>query len=253
MSLIKAPTPMPRKRKPYLYLCRSVNALVQYVALSLLSPKYWKDESGYYYFSVGQIPVGKDPLEVDRKLIQKYGIATTTSQRWTMKRRGLARLCYLRLDRTFIVLATEGHHPTFWREEKGRLRNIRTGKPLIIWGYSISVKKNGKTKVAMSKKEYERRRDWFVAEAVRRRDREWFERKLWNFPFAPYSAVRTQLFSIVRAINAKRKLASLPLVRWEKAVRTRRRSEKVFQDAGYLPSSPHGSFANVEKRSNVID
>ena len=62
-------------------------------------------------------PAGKDPEIVDRKLIDKYQIATNERERAYRKRRGLANMQYIRYGNWFLLLSTEGHHP-FKQEER---------------------------------------------------------------------------------------------------------------------------------------
>ncbi len=52
---------------PYRAVATSVDGLVQQLACSYL-------RHGYWFYVVGQVPEGKDPSEIDEKLIRKYGI-----------------------------------------------------------------------------------------------------------------------------------------------------------------------------------
>ena len=68
---------------------------------------------GYWFYVSGEIPEHKDPRGVDAKLVTKYGISISRQSRARRKRVGLANVHYLRYERTFVLLATHGHHPFF--------------------------------------------------------------------------------------------------------------------------------------------
>jgi len=110
--------------------------LVQQVAVSYL-------RHGYWYYVSGWIKRGKDPEQIDRKLIDKYEIAISERERSARKRRGLANLQYIRHRNWFLLLATEGHHP-FKQEERNQIRDCRR-VPIKFEGYSISYRRSGVT------------------------------------------------------------------------------------------------------------
>ncbi len=64
----------------------------------------------------GHIPEGKDPAAADAKLIKKYGIDVSRSERARCKRTGLAKMQYIRHDRFFLLMATHGKHHFFEAE-----------------------------------------------------------------------------------------------------------------------------------------
>jgi len=51
----------------YRYVAQSIQGFVQQLAVAYLS-------HGYLFYVTGEIPGGKDPAFVDRKLLTKYGI-----------------------------------------------------------------------------------------------------------------------------------------------------------------------------------
>ncbi len=85
------------------YLVSSPAALVQQLALSTL--RY-----GYRYFVTGMLPERKDPVAFDERIIAKYDIAITDWRRRERLARGLANVKYLRCDRFFLLIASDGHH-----------------------------------------------------------------------------------------------------------------------------------------------
>src|SRR5258707_11839280 len=107
----------------------SVTGFVQQIACSFL-------RHGYWWYVTGRVPAGKDAKSVDRKLIEKYGIAMSESTRARRKQLGFADLQYIRHDRFFAILATKGQH-RFFDEEAAGIRDIRR-IPLQYAGYSIS-------------------------------------------------------------------------------------------------------------------
>src|SRR5581483_943572 len=90
------------------YRCEasSVEGFVQVLACNYLP-------HGYFFFASGVIPEGKDPEVVDRKLIDKYGVAVSRQGRVRRKRAGFANIHYLRFGRFWVLLATHGVHHFF--------------------------------------------------------------------------------------------------------------------------------------------
>ena len=95
----------------YRCVATSVAGFVQQLAVACLAHGYW-------FYVVGRVPPGKDPADVDRKLINRYAIDQSKWPRARAKRAGRARVRYLRFDRYFILMATRGEHPFF--AEKGK-------------------------------------------------------------------------------------------------------------------------------------
>jgi hypothetical protein len=83
------------------YRCevKSVEEFIRRIAVDLV-PR------GYVFYVQGEIPEGKEPATTDAKIIQQYGISISKWARARQKQKGIARLHYLRLDRTFVILAT---------------------------------------------------------------------------------------------------------------------------------------------------
>jgi hypothetical protein len=108
----------------------SVTGFVQQIACSFL-------RHGYWWYVTGCIPTSKDARSVDRKLIEKYGIAMSESTRARRKQLGFANLQYIRHDRFFAILATKGQHHFFVEEAVG-IRDIRR-VPLQFAGYSSAI------------------------------------------------------------------------------------------------------------------
>ena len=176
---------------------------------------------GYWFYVLGKIPEEKDPRGVDAKLITKYGIDISRQSRARRKSVGIANVHYLRFDRTFVLLATHGHHP-FFDEEEGSIRDARR-VPIKFSGYSISVKRGGyrrklspespavsddklRVRVQIGREQYLDLKAYFVEIACCRNE-EQLGSMLYNLPYEPYAPVRQQLLNIVRLVNAERKAA----------------------------------------------
>lgn len=101
----------------------SIEGLVQQVAVSYL-------RHGYWWYVTGTVPEGKDPTSLDRKLIDKYGIQLTERERAFRKRSGMANMQYIRHDRFYILMCTEGLHP-FRQAEAASLRDARK-TPILV-------------------------------------------------------------------------------------------------------------------------
>ena len=81
------------------YRCEavSVEGFIQQLAVSYVG-------QGYYFYKTGWVPEGKDPGEVDRKLIDRYGVAVSKWTRASRKRACHANVQYIRHDRFFVLL-----------------------------------------------------------------------------------------------------------------------------------------------------
>jgi len=68
------------------YRCEATSAegFVQQLAVSYVGHGYW-------FYVTGVVPDGKDPLAVDRKLIDRYGVDASKWARARRKRAGLAK------------------------------------------------------------------------------------------------------------------------------------------------------------------
>jgi hypothetical protein len=213
---------------PYRAEATSVEGFVQQIACSYL-------RHGYWFYVTGRIPAGKDPRAVDEKLIAKYGIAVSESTRARRKQAGRANLQYLRHERFFVILATQGVHP-FFSEEGSAIRDIRR-LPLSYAGYSISYRRGGLTRqgkadamwhahVRMDRRQYLDCRAWFCEWATRASVEE-LGRAFATFPAAAYAPVRRQLLLIHRAVNRLRSAIHRPIVPVE-ALPLRRRVVRPF-------------------------
>jgi len=161
---------------------------------------------GYWFYSQGFVPEGKDPRAVDAKLIAKYGAGVSKWQRARRKRNGLANVQYIRYQRVFLLMATRGAHPIF-EEEASTIRDVRR-TPIRIGGYAISARKGGRdgrlhTHVRVDREAYTELLARFVDRAVSASN-QWFAREFYNLPFEPYAPVRRQYLLLLRRVNEVR-------------------------------------------------
>lgn len=217
------------------YRCEasSVEGFVQQLACCYL-------RHGYWWYVTGVIPPHKDPRTVDAKLIEKYGISVSESTRRRRKKLGYANLQYLRHQRFFVVLATEGSH--WFRDEEGeQLRDVRR-VPIKYEGYSVSYRRGGRTRkgevdaawhahVEIERETYKEWRDYFVDLATHRSVNN-LALAFYGMPFEPYAPVRRQLLNIQRAVNEVRKTAGFdPLPK--EALPMRRRVVRPFDGTDF--------------------
>lgn len=214
---------------PYRCIASSPEGLVQQVAVSYL-------RHGYWWYVSGWIPRGKDPEDVDRKLIAKYEIDQTERQRAYRKKRGLANMQYIRHGRWFLLLATEGHH-AFKQQERSQIRDCRR-HPIKFEGYSISYRRAGVTPkgggapkwhacVRIDPWTYKQLKAFFLDRACHR-SVENLARDFARVPYARFAPVRRQLLTIHRSVNKARQsqgFAEIPLA----AVRLRREIQTPFE------------------------
>jgi hypothetical protein len=209
----------------YRWEASSVGGFVQQLAVSYL-------RHGYWFYVPGCIPEGKDPAAVDRKLIERYGIAISKHARCARKRQGLANLQYLRHGRFFLLLATYGEHG-FFHDEAAVIRDARR-QPITFAGYSISHRA-GRSCVRIEATEYRVLKGRLVNLAGT--PRQVIEREFRQLPYEPYAPIVRQLFAIHRAVNRERSQRGLPPI-GPGCVRLRRRIYRPF--AGPEPSDGTG-------------
>jgi len=222
------------------YLCeaKSVEAFIQQVAVSYLL-------HGYFFYVLGHIPAQKDPQATDGKLISRYGLDISKWARARAKKKGKASVQYLRYRRTFVLLATLGQHEFLSLEPT---KDIRM-EPLRCFGYEISAYqgKYGKWHPSVSIAP----RTWreiccSIGKKALQFDASALESCIRKVPFAPFAPVRGQLYSLVRALNRRRKRAALALVS-PRCVRRKRKPVRVFealQRKGGCNGDRHSSSEN---------
>lgn len=198
----------------------SLEGFIQHVAASCIG-------KGYFYYATGRVPEGKDPRAVDLKLAGRYGATISKWSRYRRKRGGHANVRYLRHERFFVLLATDGVSP-FFKEEAGVIRDCRR-EPFKYGGYSVGFR-GGRVCVRIEREQYNVLKAAFLELAVRR-PAERLGRMVATLPFEPYAPVRRQLLGLVRAVNRDRKAAGLEPLPYS-CVRTRRRIVKTFADGG---------------------
>lgn len=190
----------------YRAVVTSVEGFLQQLACSYL-------RHGYWFYVIGRVPPGKEPEQVDEKLIQKYRIGVSESTRARRKKSGLANLQYIRHESTFVILATKGKH-RFFEEEAKLIRDIRRS-PIRYAGYSISYKRGGRTKdgqrdlkwhshVAIDRRQYLELKAWFSELALRETAKR-IAIAFYELPVVPYAPVRRQLLMMHREVNRVRK------------------------------------------------
>lgn len=200
----------------YPCVCQSVEGFIQQLAVAYIAHGYW-------FYVTGYLPQRKDPAGVDRKLIDRYGVAISKWARARKKQTGRASLQYLRHERFFVMLATHGEHPFFEHEEKS-IRDARH-VPIKYGGYSVSFR-GGHAHVRIEQGEFNRLKAHFLELAKHRRSEQIIE-AFGRIPFEPYAPVRRQLYNIRKAVNRSRRESGFSLVPAD-ALRVRRRIVKPF-------------------------
>lgn len=176
------------------------------------------------------------PELVDRKLIAKYEIDISERQRADRKQRGLANMQYIRFDRWFLLLITDGHHP-FKREEKSQIRDCRR-HPIKFAGYSISYRRSGQTPKGGSKpkwhscvridnRTYRELKAYFLHRATRRSSKN-LAKDFSCLPYSRFAPIRRQLLTLLRAVNKVRQYANFEAIP-ASALSLRRNIVKPFE------------------------
>lgn len=210
----------------YRCVATSAQGFVQQLAVSYVGHGYW-------FYVTGMVPERKDPLAIDQKLIDRYGIDVSKWARARRKKQGLSNLHYLRFGRFFVLIATLGEHRFF--EEEKRIRDVRRDS-VRFGGYSIGYKRDRAGKwhpsVRIHPETYAEMKAYFVELAVRRTAED-LVTEFGRLQFVPFAPVRVQLLCVLRAVNAERKGAGLgpvPLI----PLQFRRAPVTVF-DSGQPP------------------
>jgi hypothetical protein len=196
---------------------------------------------GYFFYVRGQVPEGKDPLAVDRKLVERYGIAISKWTRARRKGKGIAGVQYIRWRRVFVLIATHGEH-SFFDEERANIRDLRR-VPLKVGGYALSFR-GGHAHVRIEREEYAKLKARFQERALCDRDH-LLAREFGTLPFEPYAPVRRQLLGLLTAVNRIRKRAGLPMVPIE-ALRLRRTPVQPFGEGALVAVSPSMACVRVQ-------
>jgi len=102
---------------------------------------------GYWYFVKCRIPERKSVEQVDIKLSTKYETTLSRWQRHRRKVKGLATVQYLRYERDFVLIATEGEHPLFFADRS--VKDVRK-HPMEIWYYWIRVRSTRRYEVIVA-------------------------------------------------------------------------------------------------------
>lgn len=179
---------------------------------------------GYRYYFVGTVKEGKSAAAVDERMLAYYDADLPKWRRERRKLQGLANFRYLRHDRWYVVLATEGAAPRFWSEDRARIRDVRH-TAIRFRGYSIAYRQGGwkdrklwqdpnvrerdmkwHARVLLDEETFAGLKAYFLNIAVHR-DAGFLAREFLSLSFQPYRPVREQLFVILRAVNQARKLA----------------------------------------------
>ncbi len=236
----------------YRYLATSRTGFIQQVVSCYL-------RHGYYFFVQGRISEGKDADVLDRKLLVHYGIAKNRNQRYWRKKHGQANVQYIRFERDWLMLATQGKHDWF-HQERANIRDCRR-QPIRVLGYSLSVVNGGyvshrlkeapdgpperdskrRVRVQISRAGY-RELHATLLENARRRRVDWFAQYFWNIGYEPYAPIRRQLLELIRQVNKSRSAAGLPKIS-PKVIRYQQRKVKPFEKARMVKTQEKSSVA----------
>jgi len=207
------------KGKMYRCVATSEVGFIQQLAVGYVTHGHW-------FFVSGWIPEGKDPLLVDKKLIERYGIDISRWERARKKKAGSASVHYLRFERFFVLISTHGRHKFF--DEEGKSIKDARRTPIRALGYAISFR-GGHCHVRIDEAGYRRLKAVVEGAACHRR-KEALESYIWELPFEPYAPVRRQVLNVWRAANRRRQEAGFEKLN-VKCVRTKRKIVKPFSPA----------------------
>jgi hypothetical protein len=217
----------------YRYITNSVEGFIQQLAGRYLADGYW-------FYKSGRIAQRRDVGDVDRMFLRQYGIGASRISRQRRQAVGIASMHYLRCERFYVLLATEGHHPFYDNEQ-----DIRDARRVSIrfGGYSVRVDRSIESLVGIRCRTSDQQGDWQVFVeieprlfvATRRRLVEMacesstieLEQEFSRLPFQPYRPVQQQKLDILWKVNRVRKDVGLESVDPD-CLRVRRRIVRPF-------------------------
>lgn len=202
------------------YRCEatSIEGFIQQLAVRYVG-------SGYRYYASGFVREGKDPREVDSKIVAKYGIDIDKWRRHRRKAAGLANVQYIRFFRAFFILASGPYGAHRFFDDETDVLDARE-VPLKFSGYAISYTESG-VRVRIDREVLKGIRAYLLEVATKRGVGE-LVKEFRGLPFEPYRPIRFQLHRLRDEVNEKRKVAGLKPVP-ERAVRTYRRICRPFE------------------------
>jgi hypothetical protein len=222
----------------YHYLAASVPGFVQQLAVAYIS-------RGYFFYVAGHVPAGKRDVDIDRTLLDRYGVEQSRWQRARRKLKGQANVHYLRYAGFWLLLANHGEH-LFFERERAVIRDVRRS-PIAFAGYSIGysegVDGNGHVSVRIHPNEYRWLKD-FMLHYCKHATVDEVAEEFRLLRFEPYVPVVRQLFCILRAVNKARRTAGLERVPND-VIRTRRRVLRPFIEEASAPTITRMGFASV--------
>ena len=160
---------------------------------------------GYVRYVVREIPMNKEPVSVDHKLTQAYEMTFCRTKRMRRRRQGYANVVGVRWGHSFVLLATQGVHPAFFRLTSYDIRTT----PLHFCDYSVGVV-SGRGEVRVARERWRVVTNQLLALSLRKK--EFLEETLASLPYYNFPGVKAQKQAIVAAINQRRKPAGLPLI-----------------------------------------
>ena len=203
----------------YRYEATTVEGFVQQLAVCYFRNRYW-------FYVLGEVPDGKDPIRVDEKLLTRYAVEQSKWAKARARKRGLAKVQYLRYRTTFMIVSTEGSHP-FFEDEKANIKDARE-RPVKFYGYSIGYK-DGHPFVRIATAQYKELVEAFL-DAALTSSGETLAARFKALPFKPYGPVKVQLRRLLRRVNEVRRTAGLSRID-AGVLRTKRRAIRPFAPA----------------------
>lgn len=200
------------------FVATSLSGFIQQLAVCLVGRGYW-------FYVLGTVPDGKDPAKIDAKLSKRYRADISKWARLRRKRAGCCNVAYLRIGRTFVLVATHGLGE-FFDEEGEMIRDARR-EPIKVGGYAVGFR-GGHVSVRIELTRYREVRAYLLEIACRRTVPNLSAEITRVLSFEPYAGVRSQSACILRAVNRSRVAAGLePVPRT--CLRTRRRVVRPFE------------------------
>ncbi len=166
---------------------------------------------GHFFYNACVAAKGTDLREMDRKIIDAYGLDITRSARRWRRKKGLGSIQYIRHGRFYVILATEDDSVFRGREPA---QDIRV-EPLIYAGYRLTYRQGHDRSwhpcVSIERGRYDKLCRRFDQLALRRTSEELVKEFL-AIHYLRYAPVRKAIGGIWKAANERRRVAGLPKI-----------------------------------------
>ena len=180
-------------------ICSSLGEFLFKLTVYRMHPR-----SGHIWYAVHKI-VNNDCKEIYKKVSQQYDICKQ-SNRYYRRKKGLAIVDVLIWNELFLLTATDGHHDTFFDDQRRTGLHDFRKRSLIVNGYAVRIVQN-KPSVLIEHDRWNTIHSNFIDTYWHHSDCQ--ERFNQITPFSFWHIVNLQLQPLAKELTMKRRTAGL--------------------------------------------